>query len=1418
MLFACSNSTNETVTSENVLNDSPAFFEPKMDGEFEGDTIERENWFIQQRKYPFDELPENTRRNAWLSRPADADGPETANWQPIGPSPTNAYFLNNWGMTSGRINAIAVAPNNAQLVLIGAATGGIWRSTNGGTSFTSVSDNHVDLAVGSIAFSPSNPSIVYAGMGDKAHEFNYFGTGVLKSTDGGQTWAQINNNTLPAQGKINKIQVDPANSNRVYIAQHSVRQGNTTNILSGIWVSSDGGVSWQRTLAGFGTDLVIHPTQANTIYAGLSVFSNGGQNFWGGVFKSTDSGQNWSQVRAAPNGANTVKLSVSPAAPQWIYALVGFFSNNTREASLELSTDGGSTWNTRGNQFDKGQIPYNCYILASPVNPNVLLIGTRDVWASNNAGDTYFNITKNFNLQGQWMPVQLGATSHPDQHHAFIAPSNPSVIYIANDGGLSRSTDSGVTFQSLNASLSLTMFTSIDLHPTNAAISYGGTQDNGTQKRTGNSSWREFSAGDGGQTVIDPLDPSIVYTTYINHDTYRWTNNGDSFGATIGSDTVFANDRVAFYPPFVGNDVNSTLYFGTYRLWISTNRGNSWTAPGGTTDLTNGGKLSAIGVGKSNTNTIYTGSSDGKLWVSANGGASWVNRSAGLPNRFIKSIIVNRNDANTAYVTVSGFDSGHVFKTVNAGASWTDISGNLPNIPTNTLLIDANTPTTLYVGTDVGVFRSTTDGNTWETYNTGMPPVIISELDMQAGGLMQAATYGRGAYQMIVAQGCSYAINPASQNVGAAAGSGSFTMTTAAGCGWQASSNAAWLTTSSSGSGNGTITFNYAANTSAQARTGQITVGGQTFTLTQAGQSPTCNYSISPTSQNFNQGGGAGSFTVTAPGGCAWTATASSSLLERLTEGYESKLPVFNFDIFADSPTAVFPANAGSLGAIPDGPGNPQTPGAARDVTFAVSGITGNVSNVEISLTATHTWVGDVQATLIAPNGATHRLFGYTGATTATSFGDGSDLGGTYVFKDTASPPSGGWWQEAVARTDTQGLTAGDYRTTNSGGAGATNPMPATGMNQTFAGVSNANGVWTLRITDGAAQDVGSITAASLTVAGGSQPGGWLTITSAASGSGTGTINYSVAAFSGQSRTGTITLSANGQTQATHTVNQSANQPPSTRRAFDFDGDGRTDLGVFRPSGGGWYIYNLANGTNQSFFFGLASDKITPADYDGDGKTDVAVYRSGTWYILQSSNNQVRGVTFGTAEDLPRPGDYDGDGKADINVFRPSNGTWYRLNSSNNQFVGAQFGLAGDAPLIADFDGDAKSDLAVFRAGVWYYLQSSDGGFRGVSFGLSSDIPTPGDYDGDGKSDVSVFRPSDGTWYRINSSNGGFTAAQFGQTGDRPTPGDYDGDGKTDLAVFRNGNWFVLRSSNNSFTGLQFGAPTDAPVPAAYLP
>ena len=227
----------------------------------------------------------------------------------------------------------------------------------------------------------------------------------------------------------------------------------------------------------------------------------------------------------------------------------------------------------------------------------------------------------------------------------------------------------------------------------------------------------------------------------------------------------------------------------------------------------------------------------------------------------------------------------------------------------------------------------------------------------------------------------------------------------------------------------------------------------------------------------------------------------------------------------------------------------------------------------------------------------------------------------------------------------------------------------------------------------------------------------------------------------------------------------------SVRPSFDFDGDGKSDISVFRN--GVWHLQRSQLGF-AALNWGVASDVIAPADFDGDGKTDLTVYRpsNGEWSVFRSLDHTIFIVRFGAPEDFPRPADYDGDGKADICVFRPSNGTWYRLNSSNGQFVATAFGQAGDAPLIADFDGDGKSDIAVFRPsnGTWYRLNSQSGSFFAVAFGQAGDTPTLGDYDGDGRSEIAVFRPSGGVWYRLNSGDGNFYFEYFGTSGDRPIP------------------------------------------------
>ncbi|GIU83010.1 MAG: hypothetical protein D6687_02550 [Acidobacteria bacterium] len=282
----------------------------------------------------------------------------------------------------------------------------------------------------------------------------------------------------------------------------------------------------------------------------------------------------------------------------------------------------------------------------------------------------------------------------------------------------------------------------------------------------------------------------------------------------------------------------------------------------------------------------------------------------------------------------------------------------------------------------------------------------------------------------------------------------------------------------------------------------------------------------------------------------------------------------------------------------------------------------------------------------------------------------------------------------------------------------------------------------------------------------------------------------------------------------------------SRKSIFDFDGDGKTDLSVFRPSDSenepDFYIKQSGSGNLTGAFWGSIGDIAVNADYDGDGRFDFAVFRpsTGTWFILQSATGTILVRNFGLSADRLVPADFDGDGRADLAVFRPSEGNWYiSLSGRNGETTTKKFGIQEDLPISGDFDGDGRADIAVFRpsTGFWFILRSSDETLRSIKFGINGDRPITGDFDGDGRADIAVFRPSNGTWYFLASQRG-FYSVKFGTENDRILQADFDGDGRADIAVFRNGNWLYLQSSDGTFKNFQFGLPNDIPVPSIFVP
>lgn len=696
---------------------------------------ERWQYFHEERAYPFETIPPDARRRAVASLARErALGAEAAgaHWRPLGPAPVKVAF--SWGHASGRINALAVSPADPNVVLAGASSGGIWRSTDAGETFHPVSDAHVDLSIGAIAFAPSDPRIVYAAAGS-----DFLGTGVLRSDDAGATWRLVSGPTFAQRGRSWRAVVDPADPERLWVAQNE-RHGEGSALLEpGLLLSEDGGATWTNLIFARIGDLVFVPGTAGTLLASVD-FSYG--NIEPGVHKSTDGGRTWTLLFNAgvffPNGSQFL-IAVSPANPE-VYGVL-----TSDQPRLAVSTDAGATWTTKEVALPDEPA---FYFVADPSDARTYYVGFRDGYKSTNGGTTWTNLTKSLDADDRFVPHL--STTHIDQHSFAFAPHDARTIYLGNDGGIFKSRDGGITFTAQSRTLSVIQAYGIAAHPTDPDTLYLGTQDNGLERRYADGSWLELVTGDYGSIAFDANDPTRVVSNYIRASllrmqgvSWRMITNYETFGEPE------SRPRIAFIAPLEQLRGTNTLFFGTYRLFVSRDFGTTWSAPGGAQDLTSGGTdhLRAIGVHEHEPNVIYTGSLRGTVMVTRDGGTTWTNVTAGLPNRAVKAFALDPRTSSTAYVSFSGYGTEHVYRTRDYGQTWTPLEGS-PDAPTNALLVDPDDYEALLAGTDVGIFRHDPNRG-WEPFHAGLPHVVVSDFAVTADRRIVAATYGRGAYELV---------------------------------------------------------------------------------------------------------------------------------------------------------------------------------------------------------------------------------------------------------------------------------------------------------------------------------------------------------------------------------------------------------------------------------------------------------------------------------------------------------------------------------------------------------------------------------------------------------------------------------------------------------------------------------------------
>lgn len=675
--------------------------------------FKRERWFYEQRMYPFNYIPADAYEKAYRQREQlrQKNGfyfDNSVYWFNIGPTPGT---YPGYGNISSRITSIRIDPVNPNIIYLGGAFGGVWKSTDGGFNWVSKTHDEVSLSTGSIAIDPTNTNVIYYGTGEATYSgASYYGRGLLKSTNGGDTWTNYTTG-LPSLTYFSRIVIRPNHNNELLAAL-----GN-----NGLYRSTNFGVSWTQLVSTRTDDVVFSPT-------GDTAYSIGS----GGFRISFDGGATFTLYNVGIGSFGTRShVAICKAQPNVLY--ISIYANSA--ITVWKSTDAGFNFSqiASGTDFNGSQAWYDFYMHVNPFDPNIAYVGSIDIWRTTNGGQSFQNITNGYS----------NGYVHVDQHNMDFHPTDPNKLYAVNDGGVWVSTDKGNTFTNLNSTLTLTQFYRIAAEPNNAAHILGGTQDNGTQQTFGTINWAGAFGGDGGDVCFQSQNNQYILGETQNNGVRRSTNGGQSFtSATNG-----LSGSGAWVGPLLSHpDSAGIFYTARQAVFKTTNNAASWFSISTGTS----GTIREMAISKSDPKVIYA-TSGSTIYRSTDGGYTFTNVTSGTPSRTITSINIHPDSSNVAIVTFSGFGAGKIYKTTNTGNSWFNVSGDLPDSPTNDGMFyyPGFATSILLVAMDIGVFMSSNYGTNWIELAQGLPNTVAIHLDYnQLSGKLRIGTHGRGVYEL----------------------------------------------------------------------------------------------------------------------------------------------------------------------------------------------------------------------------------------------------------------------------------------------------------------------------------------------------------------------------------------------------------------------------------------------------------------------------------------------------------------------------------------------------------------------------------------------------------------------------------------------------------------------------------------------